>query len=76
MASAIDEGLYSRQLAVLGHAAMERMAKANVLIVNVGGLGVEIGILSETLVTMIQHLMAYHSQERHSCRCEISDNTR
>lgn len=49
MTTAIDEGLYSRQLAVLGHAAMERMAKANVLIVNVGGLGVEIGTLCKAL---------------------------
>lgn len=41
--SAIDESLYSRQLAVLGHAAMEKMAKANVLIMGLNGLGVEIG---------------------------------
>ena len=39
----IDEGLYSRQLYVLGHAAMQRMAASNVLIVGLGGLGVEIG---------------------------------
>jgi len=38
----IDEGLYSRQLYVLGHAAMQRMAKSNVLISGMGGLGVEI----------------------------------
>ncbi|EWC48694.1 ubiquitin-activating enzyme E1 1 [Drechslerella stenobrocha 248] len=38
----IDEGLYSRQLYVLGHEAMRRMAKSNVLVVGVKGLGVEI----------------------------------
>ena len=39
---AIDEGLYSRQLYVLGEEAMRRMAKSNVLISGMGGLGVEI----------------------------------
>jgi ubiquitin-activating enzyme E1 len=38
----IDEGLYSRQLYVLGHAAMKRMAMSNVLISGMGGVGVEI----------------------------------
>lgn len=38
----IDEGLYSRQLYVLGHDAMRRMASSNVLISGLGGLGVEI----------------------------------
>uniref|UniRef100_A0A0W0F8Q2 Ubiquitin-activating enzyme E1 1 n=1 Tax=Moniliophthora roreri TaxID=221103 RepID=A0A0W0F8Q2_MONRR len=41
--AAIDEGLYSRQLYVLGHEAMKRMALSNVLIVGMQGLGVEIG---------------------------------
>lgn len=40
--TAIDEGLYSRQLYVLGHEAMKRMAASNVLIIGVKGLGVEI----------------------------------
>ncbi|TBU32859.1 ubiquitin activating enzyme [Dichomitus squalens] len=40
--AAIDEGLYSRQLYVLGHEAMKRMAASNVLIVGANGLGVEI----------------------------------
>ncbi|KIO31037.1 hypothetical protein M407DRAFT_241953 [Tulasnella calospora MUT 4182] len=39
---AIDEGLYSRQLYVLGHEAMKRMAASNVLIVGARGLGTEI----------------------------------
>lgn len=38
----IDEGLYSRQLYVLGHEAMKRMGASNVLIVGLRGLGVEI----------------------------------
>jgi ubiquitin-activating enzyme E1 len=41
-ASVIDEGLYSRQLYVLGHAAMKRMALSNILVSGMGGLGVEI----------------------------------
>ncbi|CAA9999901.1 unnamed protein product [Nesidiocoris tenuis] len=39
---AIDEGLYSRQLYVLGHDAMRRMASSDVLISGLGGLGVEV----------------------------------
>ncbi|UXI15456.1 elongation of very long chain fatty acids protein [Sarcoptes scabiei] len=38
----IDEGLYSRQLYVLGHDAMRRMAKSSILIAGAGGLGIEI----------------------------------
>lgn len=41
-ARAIDESLYSRQLYVLGHEAMRRMATSDVLISGLGGLGVEI----------------------------------
>ncbi|KIY73793.1 ubiquitin activating enzyme [Cylindrobasidium torrendii FP15055 ss-10] len=40
--AAIDEGLYSRQLYVLGMEAMKKMAASNVLIVGLQGLGVEI----------------------------------
>merc|ERR1711936_704763 len=38
----IDEGLYSRQLFVLGKEAMERMQNASVLISGLKGLGMEI----------------------------------
>lgn len=38
----IDESLYSRQLYVLGHEAMQKMANSNVLIVGMKGLGAEI----------------------------------
>jgi ubiquitin-activating enzyme E1 len=41
-AAEIDEGLYSRQLYVLGHEAMHRMAASDVLISGLGGLGVEV----------------------------------
>ena len=39
----IDESLYSRQLYVLGHEAMQRMGSSHVLIAGLRGLGVEIG---------------------------------
>ncbi|KAJ3309733.1 hypothetical protein HDV04_005778 [Boothiomyces sp. JEL0838] len=57
MANKIDEGLYSRQLYVLGHEAMQQMSQSNVLLVGLGGLGVEIaknvilaGVKSVTLL--------------------------
>ena len=40
----IDEGLYSRQLYVLGHEAMRKMNASNVLISGLKGLGAEIGM--------------------------------
>uniref|UniRef100_A0A7N5ZW35 E1 ubiquitin-activating enzyme n=1 Tax=Anabas testudineus TaxID=64144 RepID=A0A7N5ZW35_ANATE len=42
MIGEIDEGLYSRQLYVVGHEAMRRMGAASVLIAGLRGLGVEI----------------------------------
>lgn len=38
----IDESLYSRQLYVLGHDAMRRMANTDILLSGLGGLGLEI----------------------------------
>eukprot|EP00736_Rhodelphis_marinus_P008560 Rmarinus@m.25111 len=38
----IDEGLYSRQLYVMGHEAQRRMMTSNVLLIGLKGLGVEI----------------------------------
>jgi len=38
----IDESLYSRQLYVLGHEAMRKMAASSILVCGLGGLGVEI----------------------------------
>ena len=37
----VDESLYSRQLYVMGHEAQRRMAKSDVLIVGMNGLGIE-----------------------------------
>lgn len=39
----LDEELYNRQLYVMGHAAQRRMAASSVLIIGLGGVGVEIG---------------------------------
>jgi len=44
MTGEIDESLYSRQLYVLGHDAMQRMGNSHVLIAGMRGLGVEIGM--------------------------------
>ncbi len=41
--SEIDDGLYSRQLYVMGHEAMHKMSSSKVLIIGLRGLGVEIG---------------------------------
>lgn len=41
-AADIDESLYSRQLYVLGHDAMRRMANSDILLSGIGGLGLEI----------------------------------
>ena len=41
-AGEIDESLYSRQLYVLGHEAMKKMAKSAVLVSGMKGLGLEI----------------------------------
>jgi ubiquitin-activating enzyme E1 len=49
MAAKIDEGLYSRQLYVLGHEAMSRLSSSNVLVCGAKGLGVEIGEDNEIL---------------------------
>ncbi|KAM3568813.1 hypothetical protein VYU27_009068, partial [Nannochloropsis oceanica] len=38
----IDESLYSRQLYVMGHEAQKRMQASDVLIIGLGGLGIEV----------------------------------
>lgn len=50
----IDEGLYSRQLYVLGHDAMRKMGAANVLISGMKGLGIEIGMCQLDLMILIR----------------------
>lgn len=83
---AIDEGLYSRQLYVLGHDAMRRMGSSHVLICGVGGLGIEIaknvvlgGVKSVTLhdnatVSMSDLSSQYFLREEHlgKNRAEVS----
>lgn len=39
----IDDGLYSRQLYVIDRESMSKVMKSNILIIGLGGLGVEIG---------------------------------
>jgi len=39
----VDEELYNRQLYVMGHKAQRRMASSSVLIIGMGGTGLEIG---------------------------------
>lgn len=45
-APVIDEALYSRQLYVIDHASMLKVMETNVLLIGLGGLGVEIGLFS------------------------------
>ena len=40
----IDDSLYSRQRYVLGDGAMQRMARSNVFISGLSGLGIEAGL--------------------------------
>ncbi|KAM0682782.1 E1 ubiquitin-activating protein [Mitosporidium daphniae] len=72
----IDESLYSRQLYVLGHDAMKRMLSSSVLLLGMGGLGVEIAknlvlagvhslvIYDETLVTIQDFGSQYYLTEK------------
>jgi ubiquitin-activating enzyme E1 len=61
----IDEGLYSRQLYVLGHEAMRKMSASNVLICGLRGLGVEVaknvilsGVKSVTITDTVKTSIA------------------
>ena len=63
--SEIDENLYSRQLYVLGHDAMKKMSKSDILICGCDGLGLEIakniilgGVRS---VTIYDNQLVYHT---------------
>lgn len=62
----IDEGLYSRQLYVLGHEAMRRMAASDVLISGIGGLGVEV---AKNVILAGVKSVTLHDQQN----CEIAD---
>ncbi|XP_054164273.1 ubiquitin-like modifier-activating enzyme 1 isoform X2 [Oppia nitens] len=62
----IDESLYSRQLYVLGHDAMRRMASSDVLISGMGGLGVEIA--KNVILGGVKSVTIHDEQN-----CQISD---
>ena len=64
MSKEIDENLYSRQLYVLGHEAMKRMAISDVLIVGLNGVGVEVGKKKKKKVSLI-----FKSKKRNSHWC-------
>ncbi|KAJ3054414.1 SPS-sensor component ptr3 [Rhizophlyctis rosea] len=82
----IDDGLYSRQLFVLGHEAMKKMSVANVLIIGLKGLGVEIaknvilaGVKSVTLydpkpveIADLSSQFFLHKQDIGKPRAEVS----
>lgn len=62
----IDESLYSRQLYVLGHDAMRRMATSDVLISGLGGLGVEVA--KNVILGGVKSVTLHDNQ-----LCQISD---
>ncbi|KXS17786.1 ubiquitin-activating enzyme E1 [Gonapodya prolifera JEL478] len=56
----IDESLYSRQLYVLGHEAMKKMAFSNVLVVGLKGLGIEIA--KNVVLAGVKSVTVYDSE--------------
>ena len=77
----IDESLYSRQLYVLGHDAMKKMAKSAVLISGMKGLGLEIakniilgGVKSVTLHDECNAEMADLSSQFYLSEDDIGKN--
>jgi len=62
----IDEGLYSRQLYVLGHEAMKRMGVSNILICGLKGLGVEIA--KNVILSGVKSVTVYDPE-----KCELED---
>jgi ubiquitin-activating enzyme E1 len=71
----IDESLYSRQLYVMGHEAQKKMAKSDVLLLGMNGVGVEIAkniilsgvksltIYDDTLTTMFDLSSQFYLSE-------------
>ncbi|AYV78571.1 MAG: ubiquitin-activating enzyme E1 [Edafosvirus sp.] len=57
----IDESLYSRQLYVLGHDAMEKMRHSSVLISGLGGLGVEIA--KNVILSGVKHVTLHDTSK-------------
>ena len=72
----MDEDLYSRQIAVLGHEAMRRMQSSNVLVCGMKGLGLEIaknvalgGVKSLSIFDPKPAEMMDLSSQVRRCRC-------
>lgn len=57
----IDEGLYSRQLYVLGHEAMRQMSASNVLVSGMRGLGVELA--KDVVLAGVKSVTIHDSQK-------------
>lgn len=77
----IDEGLYSRQLYVLGHDAMRRMANSDILVSGLGGLGVEIaknvilgGVKSVTLHDKVNCTIGDLSSQYYLSETDVGKN--
>lgn len=77
----IDEGLYSRQLYVLGHDAMRRMATSDILISGIGGLGIEIaknvilgGVKSVTIHDTVQCTLADLTAQYYLTEADVGKN--
>eukprot|EP01035_Chromulina_nebulosa_P025282 gene25282-32993_t len=66
--SDIDESLYSRQLYVMGHEAQRRMAASTVIIVGLGGLGVEVA--KNIILAGVKSVILY---ENDNSKTQISD---
>lgn len=66
----IDEDLHSRQLAVYGKESMKRMANADILIIGVKGLGVEVGALRLLSVPSTRPVQGDWQAHTHACACQ------
>lgn len=53
----IDESLYSRQLYIIDHASMQRVMESNVLVLGLGGLGVEVA--KNVILTGVKSVALY-----------------
>uniref|UniRef100_A0A7S3UZM0 E1 ubiquitin-activating enzyme n=1 Tax=Aplanochytrium stocchinoi TaxID=215587 RepID=A0A7S3UZM0_9STRA len=62
-AAEIDEGLYSRQLYVMGHEAQRRVGSAKVLISGLNGLGVEIA--KNVILAGLKHVVLHDDTPTH-----------
>ena len=77
ISSSVDEGLYSRQLYVMGFEAQRRMALSNVLIVGLNGLGVEVAkniiLAGVKSVTVLDNTLVSHNDLAAQFYCTEND---